>query len=89
MIESPEDYDPFAEDADPQFWPLLFTMRGLNKWVCKKEDIEAAVTLSPVWEQNVIRRTVNSRIPFVDGKRADDNIHRVVTCRFTAQEQRY
>lgn len=91
-LEPPEDYDPFANDADPGYLHFLFTMRGLNKWVWKKKGLEAAVALLPVWEQNVIRRTVNSRIPFIDGKRIGDNIppaiRRVVTCRFTAQEQR-
>lgn len=91
-VAAPEDYDPFAKDADPEFRPLLFTMHGLNKWVWKRKGLEAAVALLPVWEQNVIRRTVNSRIPFEDGKRIGDNIppaiRRLVTRRFTAQEQR-
>jgi hypothetical protein len=91
-LDPPEDYDPFADDADPQFQPLLFTMRGLNKWVWKKKGLEAAVALLPVWEKCVIRRTVNSHIPFVDGKPIGENIppaiRRLVPCRFTAEEQR-
>lgn len=91
-LAPPEDYDPFAGDADPKFQPLLFTKRGLNQWVWKKRSLEAAVALLPIWFKTVIRRTVNSQIPFDGGKRVGENIppaiRRVVTCRFTAQEQR-
>lgn len=91
----PADYDPFAANADPEYKPLLFTLRGLNKWVWNKKGLDSlgmAVSLMSVWEQCVIRRTVNSRIPFIDGKLVGENIppaiRKVVLCTFTPLEQR-
>lgn len=67
-------------------------MRGLNKWVWKKKGLAAAVALMPVWEKCVIRRTVNSHIPFIGGDPVGQNIlpaiRKIVRCWLTVEEQR-
>ncbi|KUL90693.1 hypothetical protein ZTR_00025 [Talaromyces verruculosus] len=92
-LNPPQDYNPFSANADPQYKPLLFTLRGLNRWVWNTKDdpLRTAVSLMTVWQECVIRRTVNSRIPFIDGNLIGENIppaiRKVVTCSFTPIEQ--
>jgi hypothetical protein len=93
-VTVPEGYDPFvSSDPDHQCHRLMYTLRGLDQWIWKNDNVNGAAVglrLKPIFQKCVIRRLVTSLLPLRTGTKIGDSIPPAFrfnkTVRFGARE---